>query len=79
LRFKEITAQIVLDYLPKCSNLAFVKVIVLKEKKMFRKIVIRIAYNVTISRAKCFYKHMKNTESSSVMPSSFRFRASNYA
>jgi len=34
LRFKKITAQIAqtaLEYLPKCCNSAFVKVIVLKE------------------------------------------------
>jgi len=42
-------AQTVLDYLPKCCNSAFVKVIVLKANvKKNRNYNIDIAYNVTI-------------------------------
>jgi len=43
-------AQTVLDYLPKCYNSAFVKVIVLKENvKKNRNYNIDIAYNITIN------------------------------
>jgi len=47
----QFALRIYIDYLPKCCNSAFVKVIVLKENvKKKRNYNIDIAYNVTISR-----------------------------